>query len=1145
MSRGVTLRNLNDPQRAIATTLDRPLFVEAGAGSGKTFTLTQRVAWALSPGSGVDGTPYLTSMDQVLVITFTRAAAREITERVRTTLRAAGLREHALAVDDAWISTIHAMCQRILKRFALDLGIDPDFTVATEAESEQLLSQELNVLLAEVRSAQGAEAQALAAYEKLCVEAKKSFNSFELLLSLRAAVANAPGGFAHVHAATPCPELIHDLLLGLSDVLKTLLSCELSAAAAPKVEAAYAAVKPLETKRPGSVPLEELVCCVEAIELPSRPSKAIAELLGEAKSLFAQAKLELALARPALVAPVLLQLAERFNARFEAAKRAAGKLENDDLVHLALLAVRECEPVRRAMARRFRLVMVDEFQDTDTEQLELISLLAGADSQHLCTVGDAQQSIYRFRGADVAVFRAHGAAIEKHPQGTTIKLDTNYRSHSDILSLVDRVCGGTAATTTEVARAGVMRGHMSLKPCHTRNDALVARMAPRVQLEVISGACGRGGKRTAEQARLSADQVADAFARLCEQGERPGDMALLLGATTKGPLYIEAMRARGLDCVVTGGSSFSEAPEVRLVNALLYALANPRDTRSGLFRILASDMFGLDATDFCLLASREQEGLETPAKRTIDQGLQELTLVGDVVPSVRLQRAHEVIERALAALNCHSIAEVAEQVVRESGWLSRLEEQGQTGLSVAANVLAALRFIYDLDTLGFGPAEAAREFEHMLNTIKIAPAQLRTGNEGGAGSISVMTIHASKGLEFPICAVAECWSNPRSDGGPLVVDDLMVLRPLDSKAVDHAKKYVDPEAYEPSADRSEQMSLSGRYLRGLAQDAHEGAEEKARLLYVGLTRAREVLILAIDAAQSKQGVSSKLAVATLEALGIDPSVTGEYELDYGGSAPARVRCVAPVDDESEKEQEAPVEQPVDAPTATFTTFATGPTGERYFSRTWRPREGVFSYSSLSREEQMPIKPAQVVAEVQAQAAESALAADEDYATNLGSAFHQLAQALVESGGNLPEGRLEACARQWKVRGRGIDRLREAFDRWVGSALRKETLSYELVRAEVPFFQAVSSSHGEYLEGAIDLLCTNPGSAQALLVDYKTGDRGLSVEEAYARHEKQARLYTEVLAREGLTDVTCAFVCVEREDEEKPGEPLVLRYRFEV
>lgn len=94
-------------------------------------------------------------------------------------------------------------------------------------------------------------------------------------------------------------------------------------------------------------------------------------------------------------------------------ERAAGVLSNDELVSLALRAVRDNEAIARDYAGRFRLVMVDEFQDTDATQLELIGLLAGRDARHLATVGDAQQSIYRFRGADVGVFRGRGRSCPR------------------------------------------------------------------------------------------------------------------------------------------------------------------------------------------------------------------------------------------------------------------------------------------------------------------------------------------------------------------------------------------------------------------------------------------------------------------------------------------------------------------------------------------------------------------------------------------------------------------------------------------------------------------------------------------------------------------------------------------------------------
>ena len=135
------LSTLMPQQLQIVKTLDRPLFVSAGAGSGKTFTLTRRIVYALSPESG----PFVEHLDQVLAITFTKDAAAEIRDRVRRALIDEGMDEEALTVDDAWILTIHGMCSRILRAHALELGIDPEFTVLTD--TDELMDQAVEHVL--------------------------------------------------------------------------------------------------------------------------------------------------------------------------------------------------------------------------------------------------------------------------------------------------------------------------------------------------------------------------------------------------------------------------------------------------------------------------------------------------------------------------------------------------------------------------------------------------------------------------------------------------------------------------------------------------------------------------------------------------------------------------------------------------------------------------------------------------------------------------------------------------------------------------------------------------------------------------------------------------------------------------------------
>lgn len=1149
MSPSVDISSLNERQLQIATTLDEPLFVEAGAGSGKTFTLTRRVAWALSPGSGEGGAPFLDGLDQVLVITFTEAAAREIKERVRSTLRRAGMRGQVLAVDDAWISTIHGMCSRILHRHALDLGLDPSFSVAGTSEEAALLDAALEGVMREAREGHGFDAL-LDAYRLGTYSPQGGYTgALGIVHRLVRAGRSLPGGVDALVAARPAPGGVGELMADLLARFEELGACRgLSAKAADAVAQSLSALRAFEGLAPGERTVESASAALEAVRLPAR-SNAVAEALPAAKAALALARCETAFQAAAPLADEALELARRVEARYAEAKRAASCLDNDDLIRLALAAVRDNDEVRRDYEGRFRLVMVDEFQDTDSAQLELIGLLAGDGGRHLCTVGDAQQSIYRFRGADVGVFRGRGAEVG---ESGTVRLDTNYRSHADVLALVERVCtgGGTGAR-------GAMPRFMHLDHCPTRDDAYRARDLPRIDVEVVGGP-GRSGRATAEQRAAMADGVADALARYRDAGERPGDMALLLGVTTHADLYIDAIRARGMECVVTGGSTFTSTDEVKVVCALLHALANPADTRSGLFPLLASEMFGLDANDFCALGTRAQEKLDAPTKRPIDQGLRDMAFYGGIEPSARLARAHEVLGRALDELRWRPVADVCADVARDSGWLARLEAQGAEGLARAANVLAAIRYVRDLtERMGLGAARAATEFDLWLAASKIPPASLAGAREDGSGgTVRVMTIHASKGLEFPVCAVAECWGarpgdssialGPTADGG-----SAFVLRPpAPSRDLDSWLGALDPEDLEASSNKGAPLPLSARYQVLRQADREGDAEESARLLYVALTRAREALVLCVNAASGKGGVSSELASAALDALGIDPTCPGELAVDFGGSAPARVRRVVVGEGAGDGNKGA---ASPDGPAEGAAADDSGPSSFDLYEleppcpgtpSTWRAREGVFSYSSvhaaLSADEDVAPQPLPT----RDTAAEGAPSADDpDRATNLGSAFHELAQAMVECGGEVGEGRVAAQVRRWNLSERAERRLRAALSRWAGSSVRAEALSHDVVRAEVPFFRRVESPYGDYLEGAIDLLCTDVGSGHALVVDYKTGDAGLPPERVRERHAMQAEFYAGVLLGEGLSSVECAFVCVERDDPDAPGEPLVVRYGF--
>ena len=1154
---------LTEDQKRIVETLDKPLFVAAGAGSGKSSTLAERVAWALSPGSGEDGKPFLNSLDEALIITFTHAAADEIREKIRARLREKGLVRQALEVDSAWISTIHGMCSRILHTHALDLGLDPEFGLVMDTSADEMLEASVESVVADIVR----EDSYRDLRELFDLRGRNSFDNDTTVIGMVKALLAAGANGTYGLDSVVFPGKQDDVWYEVSAFREACLAAydTLSQTKAPtssktneeewrRLLSNLGALDVLFSRRPESYSPIELLNRVKQLQKPSGnafSAKVAKPSWDVVRAAYGAMMVAVSMAASAYVAPSLLDIAREVESRCRALKAAEGVVDNDDLLRLTHEAFRTHPDLAELYGKKFRLVMVDEFQDTNAQQVQMVEMLSGKDACHLATVGDAQQSIYRFRGADVSVFADREKTVSSD---SLVRLAMNFRSHADILSFVDCVCG-----------KGLLPGFMSLAPCPARKDTYASRPLPRVSVELTTGDYQTGKPRRS----LAAAQVADRVQRYIEAGTSPDDVAMLLGGMTNLSDYLDALRTRGIDCVVTGGSTFSNAPEVSVVCALLSLLANPRDTDSGLYTVLASDMFLIDADDLCLLSTCMQEGRDVAGKRGIDRGLIDFEFVPGTVPSARLVAAHEVIRRAFKRMGSWPAESVLLGMVRESGWLSRLEARGAEGQAVMANVLAAIRYAAELvDEAGLGFSRAALEFAHWLEIAKRGPASLAGG---ASGAVSAMTVHASKGLEFPLVVAVECWgkSNLSPQTG-LVCENVGgdVLTSLVPAGTGDYLKAEPPEGPEQCVTFTDWAC----YLANASTNAD--AAEAARLLYVALTRAREALIVGVPLEVTSKSVKPPLAWSAMSALfgGGLPEV-GVSTVDYGGSEPACVRRfhvrnnMKAKDDaerfsvdfgEEEFEASVPVEQ-----SQLIELFdpavddGVAQVGEG--ARPMSPRQGVFSFSSAHARMEELSSPKVTGEETPAERPLSARPArfrsiedaddleapgvtdDEDKATDLGSAFHELAQTMVESGRCPSAERFEEMRRTWHLNRTTAARLSEAIERWSGSDLRAEALSHGCVRAEVPFFQRVSSVFGDHVEGAIDLLCTDPGSRDALVIDYKTGDLGLTESQIRARHEMQANFYAHVLMDEGFERVECAFVCVEVDRGD--GQPHVARYSF--
>ena len=1209
------LSTLMPQQLQIVKTLDRPLFVSAGAGSGKTFTLTRRIVYALSPESG----PFVEHLDQVLAITFTKDAAAEIRDRVRRALIDEGMDEEALTVDDAWISTIHGMCSRILRAHALELGIDPEFTVLTD--TDELMDQAVEHVLARATAPDAApelaaSLKALYAWYPMAGEGGPfgaGTTIKGLVRDLLELSSQLPGGMDDVRVARGQADTS-----ALADAYRAALGA--SKAATEKAQMALDAIDAFEASGKTMADAARLMMsCAMPRASKAFPKEQVELLKAEAADAFIN--IVLACGGPALDA--LVGLARSVEAEYRALKAAQSALDNNDLLRMAYEALRDYPAIRAAYEGRFKMVMIDEFQDTDQMQVDLIRYLTGAGERALCTVGDAQQSIYRFRGAEVEVFRrqerkvgasgtAEAAAVAGTaadvPAGELVKLVRNFRSHDEVLRYVARVFDGDDG--------GLMRGFLDLEASDGRKDTLVADASRRQALFVAGGS-------TQERTQAKARAIAERFRALADAGQPQGGMVLLLGRMTNADVYAQAFRDQGLDCVIAGGSVFAQAAEVQTVRALVCALANPADTAQGLMPLLASPMFALGAQEFLALATKLDDQTGETSRRNIDMGIMSDSDVPGLQGLPLVTRAREVLRYALRRVGRDSFAAIARDVVNASGWFVRLAQRGPEGKAIAANVLKALDAVAEAEAeFGNSPRSIALAFDRFL-AGKEAPGAL---NEEGDGAVRIMTVHASKGLEYPVVAVSECFGVRKSsgaaqmgrvDGGAQVValparfdgvklaDGTFVKGDDVKKQFEHAFKgkgtslWLPPELME---DVCATGSPAEAFARLRNDDLQLSLEERARLLYVAMTRARELVILAMDAGVSRGKLCAPtfdvetdltydvlrrilptdgLDMPQLDAdrLVFDNSQPGDYELisladftfgeqafEANASLDAEGRLVrGDVEAKGAGEDvRTVVPGPADPEPDSFELVYPQTVGVRMGTCSYPARDS-YSYSSIAAalhaeaedraaEARVPMDEAGDDAESDGSEMADAGAAAVEPAGNpmaLGSAFHAACQWLIEMGADaLPAGRADALARLWCLTPEQRERFDAALDRWLKSAVRAELLAWPCIRAEVPFFslgceEEDIARYGAYAEGAIDALATNPAdSSRALVIDYKTGGTpDETPEQLREKHALQARVYADVLHKAGFEAVTVKFVRVEQVDPANPCEPQVVTYNL--
>ena len=874
------LLQLKGRQAEAVTARDVNLSVTAGAGSGKTRTLVGRYLALLA-----EGLP----LRSLVAITFTEKAAREMRSRVRRyveELLAEGVNpnlwESAFAeLDAARIGTIHSLCAAILRAHPAEAAIDPGFEVLEEGMAAVLSAQALdnalawattdsdvarlffllkehelrrvlNTLLSRRLDAAPAFAALsddplavwsarLAAWLDERLTAQKWRDSLETLASLQA---RAP----------------HDKLeLARRQVLAHWDEAE-TARAAGDWEALFTSLTALRSATytggaKGNWDAGELTAAREAMAmLRTHYDAEIACLASKNKPV------SWALDRQAAEAlPQLRRLFEHTLAEYEQLKEARRALDFDDLEARAVALLENNAEVRARWQSEINAVLVDEFQDTNERQRRIVYALtgfspptptptlplAGGESERACLfiVGDAKQSIYRFRGADVTVFRAVQADVAASG-GRCIDLDLTFRAHHQLVESTNTLLRPILGEEDDPAR-----------PYHVPFAPLRAyRQQPRdgVREPFVEFHLGLA-ENAAQGRRAAADALACRLHELRAEGFDWGEMALLFRASTAFGVYEDALERAGIPFVTVAGRGFYDRPEVRDVLNALTAIADPTDDLA-LAGLLRSPAFALsDAALYLLRWGNGNRKKGSQGERWEPVSLWEALhddagSLNDLDPgdAARAHRARQTIASLHELAGRALVAEVLKRFLDATHYRAILHLVGG-GQRLARNVDKLLADAHRSRLVGIG------DFLEYVQALRDVGAREGEAPVEAGGAVQLMTVHKAKGLEFPLVVIADAAHSGRGWPGPLLIEpDLGVVLDL-TEAIPGSRTNVHPATYR----------LAARH------DALMSEAEERRLLYVAATRAREKLIVSghVKVSQAKKDPGRLLVDGWLSWLG--------------------------------------------------------------------------------------------------------------------------------------------------------------------------------------------------------------------------------------------------------------------------------------
>ncbi|MCW5799794.1 MAG: UvrD-helicase domain-containing protein [Nitrospira sp.] len=876
-------------REAAATTFDRNVVVIAGAGTGKTTLLVNRLVYLLMRRTDP------LDLSRIVALTFTNKAATEMKLRLRERLRSlvsregqdsaatgsgtvsiadlcmrfgwttddiAARAEAALRdVEKAQIGTLHSFAAHLLRLYPIEAGVSPTFQTDEDGsrfeahftgEWELWLDRELG----STGPNHGRWRLLLAAFS---LEALR-----ELAYSLHSELIDLDGLREQITDSRLNPVLRDWFAERKAEAVGLLARYD--SQKRRKVESMLAAIAHLF-----GLLLDDGLDGIHA--LPAESRELLVKDLGKAPTGWVEADFEEAESLQRIANRLLRvdqgllgQLLDVLAPFIGAVRKSfldTGWLTFDGLVGKARSLLRDFPMIREQLKRDYRALLVDEFQDTDPVQYEIVLYLAERlgeqseswrtlelESGKLFIVGDPKQSIYAFRRADIEAF---DHVVERLERGGALRceLATNFRSHAQVLDLVNGVFNRLLVAQSSVQPPNVPLTVQPNRSSQFRNSGVELRL---VQADE------EGDLDSAAATRVEAEHIASTISRWLnptapadaatgpESGLRPGHIALLFRKLTQAEEYLEALRRYDIQYIIDGEKHFYRRQEVIDLVNLLRCIENPHD-RIALVGLLRSPVGGLP--DSALVSLHEAEALDyreagrlsnwtSPHAQPLRRFYAVLARLHDAAPHCPLPQVIDLVFQQLPLLELAAASIHGEQAV--------------------ANLLKVRQMAADLADR---PALTLNGFvELMLERLREQPDEAESAlSEDTLDAVRVLTIHKAKGLEFPLVILAGLHHGDGAGRGP-----------------------ARPQIWHDWSTGMQGLDFGGRCTAGAVLVAEKARireqAERRRLFYVGMTRARESLVL--SGALPKRRIRGALLDLLEQAAGAELSGIGQGGLSVGG-----------------------------------------------------------------------------------------------------------------------------------------------------------------------------------------------------------------------------------------------------------------------